>query len=329
MNIPLNNVIRTARWSIGLLACIVLLLRAPMAQAQVDLSGTYGNVVDQDLQVLKEGPNYADYGGIPLNDAARATALSHTPETINEIQRQCQPYALHYLLQAAWGFRMWPTVSPDTGEVIAWNMTGSIDRQPTTIWMDGREPPADTALATPAGFTTGKWQGNTLVTTTTHFQDGLMTRNGVPASEKEVLTMYFTRQGQWLLITGVIRDPVYLTAPYVLSNVFRFDAGTPLNAVIGATIPSACTPAEEVLSVLNGHVPTYLTPQDNPNLLSVSKIYGLPQAAVLGGEKTMYPEYARQLAPDYVRPKNYCGRECCESGFANPLDRQALNCPAR
>jgi hypothetical protein len=329
MNIHLNNVIRTARWSIGLLACIVLLLRAPMAQAQVDLSGTYGNVVDQDLQVLKEGPNYADYGGIPLNDAARATALSHTPETINEIQRQCQPYALHYLLQAAWGFRMWPTVSPDTGEVIAWNMTGSIDRQPTTIWMDGREPPADTALATPAGFTTGKWQGNTLVTTTTHFQDGLMTRNGVPASEKEVLTMYFTRQGQWLLITGVIRDPVYLTAPYVLSNVFRFDAGTPINAVTGATNPPACTPAEEVLSVLNGHVPTYLTPQDNPNLLSMKNSYGLPQEAVLGGEKTMYPEYARQLAPDYVRPKNYCGRECCESGFANPLDRQALNCPAR
>jgi hypothetical protein len=193
--------------------------------------------------------------------------------------------------------------------------------------MDGREPPAETALATPAGFTTGKWQGNTLVTTTTHFQDSLLTRNGVPASDKEVLTMFFTRQGQLLLITGVIRDPVYLTAPYVLSNVFRFDAGTPINAVTGATNPSACTPAEEVLSVLSGHVPTYLTPQDNPNLLSVSKAYGLPQAAVLGGEKTMYPEYARQLAPDYVRPKTYCTRECCDSGFANPLDRQALNCP--
>jgi hypothetical protein len=330
VNILFINIIRAARWSIGLLACVVLLLRAPAAQAQVDLSGTFGNVVDQDIQVMTEGPNFVDYGGIPLNDAARATALSHTPEVINEIQRQCQPYSLHYLLEAGWGFRMWPTVSPDTGAIIAWNLTGSIDRQPTTIWMDGREPPADTALATPAGFTTGKWQGDTLVTTTTHFQDGILTRNGVPASEKEVLTMFFTRRGQWLLITGVIRDPVNLTAPYVLSNVFRFDSDASPTAIVGGTNPPACMPAEEVLTVLNGHVPTYLTPQDNPNLLSVSKTYGLPQAAVLGGEKTMYPEYARQLAQDYVRPKNYCEHDCCGSGFANRMqgyNRQVLNCP--
>lgn len=333
MNIPFIPVIRAARWSIGLLACVVLLLGAPVAQAQVDLSGTFTNVVDQDIQVIKEGPNYVDYGGIPLNDAARARALSHSPEVIDEIQRQCEPYPLHYLLEAAWGFRMWPTVSPDTGEIIAWNMTGSMDREPTTIWMDGREPPADTALSTPAGFTTGKWQGNTLVTTTTHFQDGLLTRNGVPSSDKEVLTMFFTRQGQLLLVTGVIRDPVYLSAPYVLSNVFKFDAGlSPVAITIGGPNAGTCTPAEEVLTVLNGHVPSYLTPQDNPNLLSVSKIYGLPQAAVLGGEKTMYPEYARQLAPDYVRPKNYCEHNCCGSGFSNPVDgynRQVLSCPTR
>jgi hypothetical protein len=199
--------------------------------------------------------------------------------------------------------------------------------------MDGREPPADTALATPAGFTTGKWQGNTLVTRTTHFQDGFLTRNGVPASEKEVLTLFLTRQGPWLLVTGVILDPVYLTAPYVLSNVYKFDTATSPDAVIiGGPNPGTCTPTEEVLSVLNGHVPTYLTPQDNPSLLSVSKTYGLPQAAVLGGEKTMYPEYARQLAPDYLRPKSYCEHNCCGSGFANPLDgynRKVLNCPTR
>jgi hypothetical protein len=333
MNMRFVRFSGAARCSIGLFACVVLLLRAPVAQAQVDLTGTFVGVVDQDLQVIKEGPNYVDYGGIPLNDAARAIALSHTPEVISEVQRQCRPYSLHYLLLAAWGFRMWPTVSPDTNEIIAWNMSGAVDRQPTTIWMDGREPPADTALATPAGFTTGKWQGNTLVTTTTHLQDAFLTRNGVPVSEKEVLTMFFTRQGQYLLVTGVIRDPVYLTAPYVLSNVYSFDTARSPNAIIvGGPTPGSCTPAEEVLTVLNGQVPTYLTPQDNPNLLSVSKSYGLPQSAVLGGEKTMYPEYTRELAPAYVRPKNYCEHGCCDSGFGNSLgnyNSRVLNCPTR
>ena len=101
--------------------------------AQVDLSGSYSNSVDQEAQTAVEGPNFVDYAGIPITEQARASALNYTPETIDELQRQCHPYSLHYLMQAAWGFRMWPTVDPETGDTVAWNMTGAIDRHPTTI----------------------------------------------------------------------------------------------------------------------------------------------------------------------------------------------------
>jgi len=289
---------------------ILLLLRAPVASAQVDLTGNWSGSIDQERQAMVEGPNYVDYMGIPLNAQARAAALSHTPENISLIQRQCQPYSLHYLVQAGFGFRMWATVDPQTGAVIAWNMTGSIDREPTTIWMDGRERPSTEALATPAGFTTGSWQGDTLVTTTTHLQDGYLTRNGVPASEQEVLTMFFTRQGSMLLITAVIRDPVNLTAPYVLTSVYRTNVTQGLETAVGLTNPNACAPSEELPHVLNGNVPTYLAPADNPNLMEMTNVYNIPHEAALGGERTMYPEYARQIAPSYQPPKNSCTRNC-------------------
>lgn len=313
-------------------ACVVVLLQAPLVGAQIDLSGTYVSLSDQDVQIETAGPNYADYTGIPLNDQARAAALSYTPETISEIDRQCQPYKINYLPLSLWGFRMWPTVDVNTGTVVAWNITGTIDREPTTIWMDGRLPPAAVSLATPGGFTTGAWQGHTLVAVTTNLQDGYLTRNGVPSSDQEVFTMFLMRESDLLTVTGVIRDPVYLTAPYVLANVWRTVPDQPIEGTAGAATPATCTPAEEVPSVLNGHVPSYLTPADNPNLLSISKLYRIPQEATLGDAQTMYPEYAEHIAPKYRPPTGYCTQYCCGSNFIETSPRynaQVLHCPAR
>jgi hypothetical protein len=195
--------------------------------------------------------------------------------------------------------------------------------------MDGRKPPADMALKTTGGFTTGTWQGNTLVATTTHLQDGLLTRNGVPASDKEVVTMFLTKVDNVLTITGVIQDPVFLTAPYVLTNVFSALPNQGFGAAIGASLPATCMPAEEVPSTLNGNVPSYLSPDKNSNLNTVSSLYGIPQEAAFGGEQTMYPEYADRLKPKYRTPTGYCKRNCCEAamglgglGFA----KQVLQC---
>jgi hypothetical protein len=303
---------RLAAWCRGPLAAAAtacLLLQASLASAQVDLSGTWSSVEGEDAAIRTGGPDYADYTGIPLNDQARAAALSYTPETISEVDRQCLPYKGTYLMLAYWGFRMWPALDPVTEQVVAWSFSGTIDRQPTTIWMDGRQPPAATALSTPAGFTSGAWRGDTLVTTTTHYQDGLLTRNGVPASDQETFTMFLTKQDDVLSITGVIQDPVFLTAPYVLTQLFQ--RTQTLNGAVGAAQPSNCLPAEEVDSVLNGHVPSYLTPADNPSLNAVNKLYHIPSEATLGGEQTMYPEYADRLAPAYKRPTNYCTTDCC------------------
>jgi hypothetical protein len=55
---------------------------------------------------------------------------------------------------------------------------------------------------------------------------GYLRRNGVPYSEKTVLTEYFTRVkepngDQWLVVTTIVEDPQYLEQPFITSTHFK------------------------------------------------------------------------------------------------------------
>ena len=42
----------------------------------------------------------------------------------------------------------------------------------------------------------------------------------------------------------------------------------------------------------------------------MTKRYGIPLVATLGGAETLYPEYRKRLQSQYQRPAS-CGRYCC------------------
>ena len=302
--------------AIGIASLLVLSLYASTASADVDLSGTWTGGVDQDSDTRGSGPPPVSYMGIPLNAQARAAAVAYTPETINEIDRECQPWPVTYLLDGGGGGRISPAIDQN-GMVVAWNITGSIDREPMTIWMDGRSAPSARALDEPAGFTIGRWEGDTLVTTTTHIQDSYLTRNGVPSSDQEVVTMYITRLGNVMTVTGIVQDPVYLTAPWILSEILSYNPNVQVSTdkcSYSCPDPATCAPEEEVPDVLNGHVPTYVVPSANPTLNYMTTQYGIPHVAALGGAQTMYPQFIRQIKGQYRIPKAYCTYNCCGSG---------------
>jgi hypothetical protein len=52
---------------------------------------------------------------------------------------------------------------------------------PRRIWMDGRQAPPDT-LATPLGFSVGRWEGDALVIETTHLAPAWLDGSGLPMS---------------------------------------------------------------------------------------------------------------------------------------------------
>ena len=60
------------------------------------------------------------------------------------------------------------------------------------------------------GFSTGRWEGNHLVVTTTHLKQGWLRRNGVPESDQTTMVERFIRHDKYLTHVAIISDPVYL-----------------------------------------------------------------------------------------------------------------------
>jgi hypothetical protein len=294
-----------------LMVCVAL-LGASAAHAQVALTGSWRMWNQQDNKIRSAGPDPDTFYGLPINEAARDAALAYTPENISEVHRQCAPWPIHYVTLGPFGIEIWPTKGMD-GSIVAWNIGGSRDRAPITVWMDGRARPGEQAARKPAGFTTGVWRGSTLVTTTTHIQDGYLFRNGVPSSDQEVFTMFISRHENWLTITGVVHDPVYLTAPYVTNAVFSLD---PAIAGDSDAMGATCTPQEEDATSVGEHVPHYLSPPES-SLDFAAIHHGIPREAAMGGERTMFPEFAKSLRGKYQVPKGYCKEDCCGSQAAD------------
>jgi hypothetical protein len=254
----------------------VALLGSNMAFAQVSLSGGWRGWNQQDNKIRAPGPDPDSFYGLPINEAARDVALAYTAENITEIDRQCAPWPVHYITQTPFNIEFWPTKRLD-GTVIGWNIGGLTDHAPMTIWMDGRPHPGAQAVNTPAGFTTGTWRGDTLVATTTHIQDGYIYRNGVPSSNQVVFTMFITRHENWLTITGIVHDPVYLTAPYITSAVYSMDP-----TIVGNVdaMGSSCMPEEEVETTAGVGVPSHLTPPKDM-LMFATTHHGIPHEAAM------------------------------------------------
>jgi len=284
------------------------------ARAQVDLGGNWNARLHQDWEERGPGPEAVDYLGLPINDQARAKALSYTASALSLPERQCLLYPPVYLSYGPFGFRMWTESDPATDKVIAWKMSGPLDLAVMTIWMDGRPHPSENAPHPFAGFTTGEWVGNTLITRTTHFKAGYLRRNGVPISDKAVLTRHFMRHGNYLTIEAFIEDPLYLTEPMIVSRSWELDP----SAQIGST-PYHCSPEAEVARLDGGGTVPHILPGQNTFIDELTKMYRIPETAVLGGAETMYPEYRKRLKSAYEAPQQ-CVRYCCGWDGGAPTD---------
>ncbi len=292
--------------SLGALALVA------QAFAQVDLVGDWLKIGQEGNVVSGAGPYPNDFTGIPLNDEGRAASLAFNPESLEQLQRQCMPWSVHYMMYGPQGIRVSAIRDPDTGNPMGLHVNPILDRMAMDIWLDGRADLPATAQHTSAGFSRGVWHGNTLETTTTHIKDGFLNRGGVPNSSQEVLTMFFSRHATLLTITAVVTDPVYLTAPYPWAESFRLnDVSGPSPMLGGAGM--RCLPEEVVEGLSDGyHTSTYL-PGKNPLTNYLWQYYGIPRQAALGGEQTMSPDYVKTLRAVYKRPTAYCHQYCCGS----------------
>jgi hypothetical protein len=295
-------------------SAFILAMGCVPAFAQVDLSGVWANPGHMDWLDHGRGPDLVDYSGIPINDAARVKALSYTAALQAEQERQCEYYTPAYVVFGPFGLNIWNEVDPATAKVVAWKMGAWIDKDITTIWMDGRLHPSKYAFHPFSGFTTGVWEGDTLTAYSTHVKVAYLRRNGVPSSDQVTVVEHIVRHGDILAIMGIIQDPVYLSEPFVMSSIWQEDPH--------ASIPRTSQPCEPIMEdqrLEDGTVP-HFPPGKNPYINEVTERYHVPLEAVLGGAKTMYPEFRKKIKDKYV-PVEKCTRYCC-----GPPSDPALKC---
>jgi hypothetical protein len=279
---------------------------AAPALAQVDLTGTWAARNHEDALERGPGPYAVDYTGLPLNEEGRARALAFSADLQSMIERQCALYSQPYLAVGPFGLTIWNETDPVSGDTVALVIGAWEDRAPMTIWLDGRPHPSQNAPRSRAGFTTGEWQGDMLVTRTTHMKASQIRRNGAPVSDQAELTMYFLRHDNLLTVLASVADPIYLTEPYLISKTFE------LNPVPGRPIGPPCQPGYE--GVAPGRVPHFL-PGQNPFIDELTTFYGIPRQATLGGAVTMYPEFRKTIKDAFVRPAQ-CRMNCGGGGAA-------------
>ena len=271
------------------LVMALLLSFGDPALAQIDLAGEWAGTFHEDLP-HRGGMRLADYTGLPFNEAGWRKGHSWDEAARSLPERQCIPHVATYALRGPATIRFQKVIDPVSGQLQAYSLHGSYGR-PRTIWMDGRPHPSELAPHTWGGFSTGTWERNTLVVSTTHIKTGWLQRNGAPTSDLATMREHFTRYGDYLMVVTFINDPVFLAEPFIRTTNFVLSLSANANAW------GNCGPAQivdELGGRPKGSVPHYL-PDQTDHIKEFLAYSGVPAEGARGGADTTYPEFALAL----------------------------------
>jgi hypothetical protein len=208
---------------------------AARSMAPVDLTGYWVSVVTEDWQWRMVTPAKGDYASLPLNAEGTRVANQWNPAE----DGSCQAYGAAAIMRMPGRVRItWEDdhtlkIETDAGQqtrrlrfnapapaavrdaqgysIARWETTG----QAVSSGADGG--------AANAGPPRAPWASLKVVTT--NMVAGWLRKNGVPYSDKAVMTEYFDRfsdgSDEWFTVTTIVEDPTYLTQPLMVSSNFK------------------------------------------------------------------------------------------------------------
>ena len=217
--------------------------------APIDLTGYWVSVVTEDWRYRMVMPLKGDYGSVPLNANGRRAADTWTPDQAG----RCEAFGAGAVMRAP-------------GRVhITWEDDSTL-RIDTEAGNQTRRIPLGQAAASPPAGAAPSWQGTSvarwdsppdvidvlrtggfdrldsgmgaaarrmvwtpLKVVTTNLRAGWLRANGVPYSDRAVITEHFMRfavpdGGEWLTVRTVVDDPLYLVQPFMTSTNFKREA---------------------------------------------------------------------------------------------------------
>ena len=207
-------------------------VRTAKSVAPVDLVGQWMAVINEDWRYRMMTPAKSDVAGVPLNPAGRKLADSWNPANDEAAGEQCRSYGAPGLLRHPLRIRIaWAdddTLKLESDAGMQTRLFSFKEPKGAAGDLQGVSQPSWDIPAQAGGRGRGGAPptGGSLMVTTTKMKSGYLRKNGVPYSDKAVLTEYYDRTNEpdgesWLVVTSIVDDPLYLTQPFVVSTHFK------------------------------------------------------------------------------------------------------------
>lgn len=215
--------------------------RNPKAAAPIDLTGYWVSIVTEDWRFRMVTPAKGDYLSVPMNLESKKVADAWDPAKDEAAGEQCKSYGAAGIMRLPERLHItWQDDNTLRMDIDAGTQTRLFHFGPAkpsegartwqgdsaAEWQFQRTPP--NTMGQPQRPTGPPESGN-LKVITTHMRAGYLRKNGVPYSDNAVLTEYYDvvqepDNSQWLILTSVVRDPLYLQQPFVISTHFKKQA---------------------------------------------------------------------------------------------------------
>jgi len=205
----------------------------PRAASPIDLTGYWVSLVTNEWRWRMLTPAKGDYATLPINAEARRVADTWDAARDEAGGNQCRGYGAAVIMQVPGRFHItWDNDNTLKIEIDAGMQTrlfhfGSTARPAGEPTWQGFSV-AEWQIARGQGRearTPGPNRSGTLKVVTTGMRAGYLRKNGVPYSEKTVVTEYFNRisgpEGEYLNVLAIVEDPQYLTGAYARSMQFK------------------------------------------------------------------------------------------------------------
>jgi hypothetical protein len=225
------------------------------AAAPKDFTGQWMSVVTEDWRYRMIVPKKGDYAGVPLNPEGRKAADNWDPAKEEAAGQLCESYGAGGIMRMpgririAWADDDTMKVETDAGmqtrmlyfkepkskdgdwqgvSQASWEMIGGTGGQGGEGFGGGPGGGAGGGVQQPQGRggRGGPTMSGAIKVVTTKMKPGYLRRNGVPYSDKAVITEYFDRTDEpngetWLVVKTIVEDPTYLNQPFIVSSHFK------------------------------------------------------------------------------------------------------------
>jgi hypothetical protein len=210
--------------------------------APIDLTGYWVSLIVDEWR-FRVTPEKGDILYLPLNPRAREIASAWDPDKDKAEGNECRAYGAVGVMQrpgrlhVTWQDDNTLKIDTDAGtqtRLLRFGAAAAQAGEPTwqgqsaAQWQVNGRPLIDTGGTgfVPINRVQGAARGGQLRVVTTNMKPGYLRKNGVPYSDRAVLTEYFTlltgkENDTYIALTAMLEDPTYLTQPFVRTYTFK------------------------------------------------------------------------------------------------------------